>query len=380
MDKLTQFMCESWSLFAAAVLFTLVRLLARVRLLGFKGLQGDDYLALIALLSFSGELGIAHIGGSMFYKAKAAGQLLAQTGTALPNPAGSKTRELALKLHFALSFLYTTTLWLLKASLLTLYLRLTREFSGRYRSRVFAGFGFLAVSWVAIILTIFLGCRPFHQYFDPDPNKSTFCQPGESPAILYTCYALNVLTDVWLISIPLPMVSKLVTQPWKRMGLALLFSLGAVVVVFATTRCVLIATVPKEGGAVGSKWAIRETFVAIITANFPMAFSLIKEGLGLAFKSIRSLGSHKVDGQRRHHRKRSGEVETIGGTGRSRRFRRAGDPTKRYAFFELESEVEAVNGMSASAGMDAAPGWSGMASQRNPDCPESDAEVRSRGG
>ena len=54
MDKLTQFMCESWSLFAAAVLFTLVRLFARVRLLGFKGLQGDDYLALIALVSSPG--------------------------------------------------------------------------------------------------------------------------------------------------------------------------------------------------------------------------------------------------------------------------------------------------------------------------------------
>jgi hypothetical protein len=43
-------------------------------------------------LSFSGELGIAHTGGSMFYKAKAAGQLLDQTETALQNPAALKMR------------------------------------------------------------------------------------------------------------------------------------------------------------------------------------------------------------------------------------------------------------------------------------------------
>jgi hypothetical protein len=51
MDELTQFVCESWSLFAAAVLFTLMRLFARVRQIGFNGLQVDDYLAFIALVS-----------------------------------------------------------------------------------------------------------------------------------------------------------------------------------------------------------------------------------------------------------------------------------------------------------------------------------------
>jgi len=116
--------------------------------------------------------------------------------------------------------------------------------------------------------------------------------------------------------------------------------------------------------------------VAIITANFPMAFSLIKECLGPAFKSIWTMSSHTADGQHRHHRHLSGEVETIGSTGgRSRKFRRGGDPTKRDTFFELESEVRTVSGESVSVEMDPAPGRSGTPSQPNSGSGQSDAEV-----
>lgn len=60
---------------------------------------------------------------------------------------------------------------------------------------------------------------------------------------MWTCYSLNVATDLYLISIPLPMPWKISMRTWKKIGLGILFSAGAVVVVFATIRCVLITMV-----------------------------------------------------------------------------------------------------------------------------------------
>lgn len=46
--------------------------------------------------------------------------------------------------------------------------------AGRFRCRIKAGMGILAASWCAILLSIFLSCRPFMNYFAPGLQK-----PGE---------------------------------------------------------------------------------------------------------------------------------------------------------------------------------------------------------
>ena len=42
---------EVWSLFAVALFFTSLRLYARVKVVGIKGLQVEDYLAVAAMVS-----------------------------------------------------------------------------------------------------------------------------------------------------------------------------------------------------------------------------------------------------------------------------------------------------------------------------------------
>lgn len=100
-------------------------------------------------------------------------------------------------------------------------------------------------------------------------------------------------------------------KPLKKWGLLFLFSGGLFVVVCATLRCVLIVTVgrcppvwpglfsprplfqdPQNGAQLAGSWAVRETFVAVITANLPMVFSIVKQWLapvlGSLITSIRS--------------------------------------------------------------------------------------------
>ena len=66
-----------------------------------------------------------------------------------------------------------------------------------------------------------------------------------------------------------------------------------------------------EGAPLSGDWAVRETFVAVITTNFPMAFTLIRGMLGPAFHSTADSNSSNKDQKSRK------DLETIGGGGPS---------------------------------------------------------------
>lgn len=46
-----------------------------------------------------------------------------------------------------------------------------------YKQRINAGFGLLAVTWVGVVLTLVLSCRPIHKYWQihPDPGSKYNC-------------------------------------------------------------------------------------------------------------------------------------------------------------------------------------------------------------
>lgn len=71
------------------------------------------------------------------------------------------------------------------------------------------------------------------------------CQPAVSNQIIWVYWAFNVTTDLYIISVPLPMLWGSSLKPLKKAGLMLLFSSGIFVVVCATLRCVLIVLVRR---------------------------------------------------------------------------------------------------------------------------------------
>lgn len=44
-----------------------------------------------------------------------------------------------------------------------------------YLVRIRIGFGILLVSYLAGTMTLFLGCRPFHKYWQINPNPGSRC-------------------------------------------------------------------------------------------------------------------------------------------------------------------------------------------------------------
>jgi hypothetical protein len=70
-----------------------------------------------------------------------------------------------------------------------------------------------------------------------------FCQPAISKIDIFVTVVLNVLTDVYLLTIPIPMLWNSSLPLFKKAGLIVLFSGGAFVTMAGILRCVLILTV-----------------------------------------------------------------------------------------------------------------------------------------
>jgi hypothetical protein len=80
------------------------------------------------------------------------------------------------------------------------------------------------------------------------------CQPAVSAQVVWVYLAFNIITDVYLLSIPLPMLWKASLKPLKKMGLMILFGGGILVIACATLRCVLIITVRRIVGSRLTSW------------------------------------------------------------------------------------------------------------------------------
>lgn len=91
--------------------------------------------------------------------------------------------------------------------------------------RIYIGYVMIGTTYVATLLSILLGCRPIQKNWqiNPDPGSETcsisfpgfvltsttdVCQPAISRIDCLVTVVLNVVTDLYLISIPLPVSYK----------------------------------------------------------------------------------------------------------------------------------------------------------------------------
>ncbi|KAI0871342.1 hypothetical protein GGS24DRAFT_471824 [Hypoxylon argillaceum] len=338
-----QFVTEDFTLFSVGLVVTLTRTFARVKQVGFKGLQGDDYLVWIAMLIYAAETALAYSVGAKAMGLANNGMTVEQRRTLSPNSPEYHTRVTGCKIQLSGWSTYSALLWTLKASLLVFYIRLTSGLGRKYLRRIYIGFGVLGFTYLAATLNLFLGCRPFYKYWQINPDPGDGCQPAVSTRIVWVYASLNIFSDLYLLSIPIPMLWNTTLALPKKLGLIVLFSGGIFIIVCALIRAVLIVTDPIGGAQVAGSWAVRETFVAVITTNLPMIFPLIsgwiKPIISSLARSMRS-GSYEksTDGKFRR------SILTFGGgapSGQNRQGRapRTANPLTGLTFTESEERM-----------------------------------------
>ncbi|KAK7398638.1 hypothetical protein QQX98_011998 [Neonectria punicea] len=252
---MSNFTIEAFTLLGVGLAILGLRVYARIGAVGIRRLESDDYLMAVAAFLYSAETVLAYTVGA-YWNGLANNSMTDEQRDALDPTSqeylfrinGSKTQVTGWAV-------YVTLLWTLKAAMCAFYLRLT-EGLDNYRSRIFAGFGLIFVSWVTVLLSILLGCRPLSNYWQINPDPGNSCQPAVSKINLFVTVVLNGLTDVYLLSIPVPMLWSVRLPMPKKLGLVALFSGGIFVITAGTLRCILVLTVEsgergRTGGLLG---------------------------------------------------------------------------------------------------------------------------------
>ncbi|KAM0716176.1 hypothetical protein Q7P37_008690 [Cladosporium fusiforme] len=276
---------EQFALLSIGLFTIMVRMVVRWRSVGPAQFQVDDYLMPLTGLIFIAEVVAAYLVGAKFGGLTNSYMSDEERADIDPNSEEHYNRVWGSKIQVIGWSFYAAILWGLKICITALYGRLTTGIS-HLELRVRIAYAILVASYIGVALTLLLSCQPFHHFWQVTPNPGPICQATNSPVYVLVVLITNVVTDLYLLSIPLPLLWGVNISLRRKLTLMLLFS-GAVFIILAgTIRAVTILTSGPDGAVSGSLWACRETFVAIIVTNLPIIHPLLRQiakflGLGV---------------------------------------------------------------------------------------------------
>ncbi|OJJ56037.1 hypothetical protein ASPSYDRAFT_400176 [Aspergillus sydowii CBS 593.65] len=299
---MAQFEVEAFTLLAIAIVAIAIRVAARWSTAGPSNFQLDDYLMPLAGVVYGLETGAAFCVGA-WWQGLANNSMTDEQRAALDPSSqeyalrvgGSKTQVLGWSL-------YTTLLWLLKTCMAVFYSRLTAGLINM-KIRVKVAYVLIGVTYIAVICSILFGCHPMKKNWQIYPNPGNYCQPAVSKIDVYVTVILNVATDMYLITIPTPILFKARLPLREKIELLILFSGGTFVMAAGILRCVLILTAGANGASQAGSWACRETFVAVIIGNAPMIYPYMR-------RAAKTAGIYMTSPRSRSGRSRSGRSQS----------------------------------------------------------------------
>ncbi|OJJ42683.1 hypothetical protein ASPZODRAFT_53362, partial [Penicilliopsis zonata CBS 506.65] len=203
--------------------------------------------------------------------------------------------------------MWLATIWGCKACLLLLYNNMTTGLtSHRF---VLAVSIFCAVSYVLIQILFFgVWCRPFHDYWAV-PATTTQCSVYTNHLILVL--SLNVFSDLVMLFIPLPLLLRAKLSPGKKLTLCAVFSLGIFVIIASVMSKYYSLSEPY--GSEWRDWYLREAGTAVIVANIPQTWPLLRRIVGA--RSFFSSGGHTYSRSRSRSRTWKTKNTTATGAG-----------------------------------------------------------------
>ncbi|KAM0233907.1 hypothetical protein ACHAPO_006778 [Fusarium lateritium] len=281
-----------------------------MRVDGFRSLKAEDYLMVISIIFYTIQTTLAYNIGTLAHGLANNGISDAERAAISPGDPEYDLRVIGSKIQVAGWAIYSALIWSLKLSMLYFYTRLTNGLGRQYRMRIYVGFGLVIGTFVATMIAIFAGCRPFSNYWQISPDPGNSCQAAISKPIVWASFASNVSTDIYLIAIPLPMLWGSSLKTIKKIASSIVLGSGIFVLVCATLKSVFVLVDPIHGAQLAGVWGTREAFVAVMTTNLPILFPLFRIWLTPVFGSILR-SSHKTSYQY------PTGFQTIGGGGRS---------------------------------------------------------------
>jgi hypothetical protein len=207
----------------AATLSTALRFWAKR--LGRNGITLDDYLILFATLCVIGQC-----SSGLGYGTRLSILSIPRASlTAAGPPHGMGRHVIAVspydqmmvrKGDYVFSHFYDLALVSVKLGILAFYYRVFVH--PVFRTAVLATAAFVVAWGIGITVTLFLACRPLNAYWDS--NVSGDCLTMVT--FTYFTNISNLITDIWIFLMPVPMIWHLQLQTKKKLILSLIFCIG----------------------------------------------------------------------------------------------------------------------------------------------------------
>ena len=276
---------------------------ARIKRLGIRSLQFDDYLIVFAVFCYT-VLCIALnsvISGS-------GSNLMSEEDIRNLTPTIHAERVKGSKWVFVSEHFMVLTIWTLKTVMLLIYARITYvrsecsqklvtltviDSNGLWQRRLVNYCAiYVAIGFAVSELSLFLLCRPLSNYWAvPTPNcklcvrslhvgqrqltpRIDQCSSYQYYEIIQGVFAISADIFMLLIAIPLLMAVRL--PPRQKITLVFLFGLGIFVIVAAILTKVY-CLVPQLISYVYMSWYFREATVAMLVTCLPLTWSLMRD-------------------------------------------------------------------------------------------------------
>ncbi|CAG9946703.1 unnamed protein product [Clonostachys rosea f. rosea IK726] len=205
-----------------------------------KKIQADDYLLIFAYLSALATIGLTLL-------------------TFVETYAGVHAWEIS-EWNYCSLLIYTYISWavyiicgsLAKLSLLAFYLRLSPQ--RWFYIATWTTIGFVIAYTIALLPTMLMGCKFVDGRLGGD-DKIT------CPAVSMANAILNIVSDVILLVLPVPMVLKLQVRRLQKFGLLLIFGVGSLTIVTSIVRA---AVLPAMMHSTDQSWEITNVSICIV--------------------------------------------------------------------------------------------------------------------
>ncbi|CAG5156673.1 uncharacterized protein ALTATR162_LOCUS4470 [Alternaria atra] len=280
----TELMALIWSLWGASFILTASRGFLRWK--SQRRIFADDYFVFFGLLSLTALSAVITCLLPQFFLAQEyMKELIVDPLTPMPLPPDEfveRTRT-SLKFMFSQMLLFWTTLWAAKFSILFFFRRLVIGLPA-YMRAWWACFVLVLLLYLASVASNFLTCRPLSKYW-----SATGCSDPDdiirADASIKFATSADVVSDALIMLLPLNLLRKLQVSPQQKFGLAVIFSLGTVIIAFAFARLAQVTKATSnpdpatlaDGPVLLSMWSHIESSVSVIVATLP-AFRYLLNG------------------------------------------------------------------------------------------------------
>ncbi|KXL43633.1 hypothetical protein M433DRAFT_43595, partial [Acidomyces richmondensis BFW] len=255
-----EFLKEVWGLFGVGCLVLVLRFIVRLRTVGIRKFEGDDYLVILVLLCYTADavtVTLTYLNGSnVDYTPEALKKL---------DPQENEQVIFGSKMQLFAWYTYTALIWGLKACMLFFLNRLTFGLNSQTVVKALAVV--CAVTYLVVFLTITVSCHPIQLNWQTVPYPPVQCTLRAQN--MYVSTILNVITDGAILSVPMPLLWKLKVPLRKKLTLAALLSSGVFVITAALVRIVMSLKAHPSALTI-NRWGVRETIAGIIAVNIPI--------------------------------------------------------------------------------------------------------------